>query len=172
MGGMISNYYCKTEMSRMPGYFAGPPTGYNAQWRPSPRNPVHRLPGYNAPWRPSPVHRLPPPQTGPSRRPSYTNNRPATHPYRQPNPRSEDRRTGYNNNKVGRNNNNEYGRNNNNKSNRNNNPSGDSNNRPSIAIHRRKGPPPRCELCSFKQLPPARPADVFHYHFSSKEVRR
>ena len=42
-----------------------------------------------------------------------------------------------------------------------------------LAISRnRHGPPPKCNICSFKQKPPLQKAAVFHYHFSSREVRR
>ena len=37
MRGMTFTYYCETGMSRMSGYYAGPPTGYYAQLRPSAR---------------------------------------------------------------------------------------------------------------------------------------
>ena len=42
-----------------------------------------------------------------------------------------------------------------------------------LAISRnRLGPPPKCNICSYKQKPPLQKAAVFHYHFSSREVRR
>ena len=43
----------------------------------------------------------------------------------------------------------------------------------SLALHRaRRGPPKRCELCSYHQPPPEVKSAVYHFHFSAKQVRR
>ena len=39
MGGMLSNYCCEAAMSRMSGFYAGPPRGCPAPRRPSPTRP-------------------------------------------------------------------------------------------------------------------------------------
>ena len=54
----------------------------------------------------------------------------------------------------------------------NNNSGGNNNYKNPTAMHRRCGPPKQCQICSYNQMAPERKIAVFHFHFSSKQVRK